>query len=469
MWNNSKSPACLILLSILAMGSCSQSPSKWSQLQQAAVERSKGPSVLIAPGDANAAKAYYKRVSAKIGLPLIENDQPSSDLNRLLIYLGYKGMLAGDFENIPSQLLMPKTASEFAALAAKINRAEFTANMKLEIFQSDNVLVSRFFAPKIVNYANTANPDQPGDPKLFNPGWRKLVILKSQTGSPADTSGIQSASILFNFVQRHEDIAKDPFDGNVSKNNQVILVPKTAGTEDSAYFAVYLEAPDYKLGLALQNVAFDLPAPKDYFVPIACAQCHGHDRGSLTPPFYTKARLNYLDTDQWHDAMNMDFQDLAATTKGVVFDGGKTVDSAPYHVAMDVVKKMNSGIRQQNVSVDETDFKAKAVEKWLQNHATQDGPVPANLRALDVSGETWDFTNANEQELVGLLDHYCFRCHSSVRYNVFDKAGVRDASPGFEFRLTRPTSNAAYMPQGRVLPQADRDRIISLAKQLFGN
>ena len=49
-----------------------------------------------------------------------------------------------------------------------------------------------------------------------------------------------------------------------------------------------------------------------------------------------------------------------------------------------------------------------------------------------------------------------------------DKAGVGEKAPGFEKRLNAAPDSSSYMPQGRVLPASDRNRIIELAAKIFG-
>jgi hypothetical protein len=208
-------------------------------------------------------------------------------------------------------------------------------------------------------------------------------------------------------------------------------------------------------------------------VPASCAQCHGHDQrsGNLSPRpadgIFRAARLNYLDTDQWHDARDFDFRELKATPNAVVFDGGTDTAAPAFRAAMDVLRKLNRGVQAQNAGIDAGDFKVKAVEKWLANHASADAHVPPAQRLLDTGGGTWDAKNADEMALLESLNRFCFRCHSSVRYHVFDKRGVEDASLSFESRLTQPQTSPRYMPQGRVLSAAERDRIIELTNKIF--
>lgn len=426
------------------------------------------PSILVNPGTAGEATAYYKRIQARLNLPLLDGaDAPRANLTELLEYFGYTGLKAGDLEILESTALMPASQADFDALAKRaLDPIGFASGLTLAKLQSDNLLVSRFFAPKIVDYSK-APP--------YVPGWRKLAKLQAQPGSSAGAAGMAAIYILFNYV--NADVKTNPFENNVSKNNQVIIVPKSfdSKNEDSAYFMVFKQAPAYVLGLALDNVAFDLPTVPGtgtYFVPGSCAQCHGHDRSGNAGPkpadgIFRFVRLNYLDTDQWHDAVEFDFKQLIDTPNAVVFDGGPDFASTKYQAAMDVLRKINQSAQIQSAGIDSSDFKVRAVEKWLSNHATTNSPVPQEQRLLNTGGAVWNLQNSDEKELLSHLNHFCFRCHSSIRFNVFDKEGVSDASAGIEGRLKRATTDPRYMPNGRVLDSQDRDRIIELVGKVF--
>jgi hypothetical protein len=168
--------------------------------------------------------------------------------------------------------------------------------------------------------------------------------------------------------------------------------------------------------------------------------------------------------------MRLDFPALLPTANGVVFDGGQDQTSAQYKRAFDVMRSLNADILAQNTSVDASDFKAKAARKWIDLHATNDLPVPQNQRALDTGGQIWNSDPASDdQKLLTLLSRYCFRCHSSIRYDVFDKEGVAGASFGMGPRMRLPPENRRYMPNGRILEASERDALIALVEQLFPN
>jgi hypothetical protein len=430
-----------------------------------------GVTVSIAPGDDAGAKKYYGRIASKLKLSLLDaagNLSPEANLDRLIEYAGFGGVTAIDLQDLESGLLMPQDASAFDALANKVqNKTSFLAQRKLTDFTDDKLLVSRFFAPKIVDYTQLLVAT---DTKHYTPGWRKLVRLRALPGSAASGQNVDSVYLLFNLVK--SDVNVDPFDKNSSKNNQVIIVPKgVQADEDSAYFLVYGPMPQGQLALALKNVAFDLPAgPKEYFVPVSCSQCHGHDgfggADGPEPPdgIYRKARVNYLDTDQWHDAIGFDFPQLVGTPWGVVFDGGTDLVSPKYAAAMAVLRKLNQGALDQVKAINNQDFKYRAAEKWVTLHDGHDQPVPFTERAI--GQKLWDPSKPDETELLGLLDHYCFRCHSSLVYNVFDRDGVFAESGAFNFYLNEDSTSPLHMPQGRNLPDDVKNRILTLASQL---
>lgn len=452
---------------------------------------------LIESGEKTETDIYYQRVGKLINFKI-----EGSTLNGFLDYLGYKGISAADFETLPSEELMPTTTAEFSALAAKVtNSGQFVSAHSLADFTGDNVLVSRFFAPKIVNF-NDKNPHGPSlNP--FNPGWRKLVRLRAIPGSRADVAGMQTAYILFNVFEPDE--TKDPFK-NESVNNQVMLIPKVNSTapatlSDAAFWLLYLtRSTGYPLGFALK-VGFDLPnctigtpgcsTTRDYFVPRACAQCHGHDTlgaaldGAPVKPnaaktdientqdmlvgVYAFAKVNYLDTDQWYDMIAYDFPGTAAGQHDALFDGVKNNPSSPKHQrAFDVLRKLNTAIEKQNAGSARPDgsdkFKRLAVTKWLELHQTDASHISPIKRGLEVTaGQVWSAANADDEKLLGLLNRYCFRCHSSLKWSVFDRSALFQNGR----KITIPAFvGINFMPQGRLVPPADKDDLIKYVEAI---
>ncbi|MEX2112978.1 MAG: hypothetical protein WD845_07315 [Pirellulales bacterium] len=470
--------------------------------------------ILVNPGTDQLAVEYYQRIGAKLGVTLIEEIPPkpsahkATDLDGLLAYLGYgkspiSGILAKDLERLDSFLLMPRTDTEFMALDAATS-GRVSQHLTLSDFWDDTsnrpkVLVSRFFAPKIATYYDPTDPFIPIDRDAIIPGWRKLVRLPARAGSAAAAANLKHAYILFNVKEKDPD--KNPFE-NLSQNNQVILVPQSFDpkTEDACYFAVYQgQDAGYQLGRFLV-ADFDLPGhaatqgagggvDSKYYVPTSCAACHGHgpEIGNPVNGVFKYAKPNYLDTDQWYDWADFDFRGVSSSLNDVVFDGGKDHASVEFQRAFDVVAALNTDIkdetfRAERIAGTET-FQTLAPKKWLQLHqVTSSSPAagdrarkPYSARSLSSApADGWNPGNLDEMRLLKLLDNHCFRCHSSVIYNVFDKAAVRDRAAEISIYLNLPLHDPAgnrlpgfFMPQGRVLEERERHEILRLVEKLF--
>ena len=122
---------------------------------------------------------------------------------------------------------------------------------------------------------------------------------------PAPPPARFAAYLLFNVFQPRVEVGSDPFEpcsrmpSRCSANNQVILVPQTVPSgRDALFWLVFENAAAGGKRTDHLNATFDggdeasrsggNPA-KPYFLPDACAQCHG---GSAAT-----AKLNYLDSD----------------------------------------------------------------------------------------------------------------------------------------------------------------------------
>lgn len=413
-----------------------------------------GIGIRVNPGAPDETTAYYQRISANLGLADTRQDLP--DLNAFLAHFGYSSLSAEKLE-----ILSP---------------AELMA-----AFPNDKLLAARFFAPKIVDF-NIKGPDAQYP---YKAGWRKLIRIEPISGSKADAAGLKSAYILFNYVQALASDAPFP-EGSFkteSVNTQVIVTPRSfsPNREDSAFFLDFdTRSGGYKIHDFL-SAAFDVAqdpkhpdeTKRNYYVPTACAQCHGHDQegGYASNGAFPYAKLNYLDTDQWYDMMTFGEFPSTLGSYDVLFDGGLDHSSQSYKAAFGVVQKLNIFIRDQNVgSIHPNDldlFKVKAVEKWETLHATDLDPASPVARALDLGNGSavWQ-DNSDDRALLGLLDQYCFRCHSSVLYNVFDKQAIVDRAKTIVRYVTLPTQNASHMPQGRELEAKTITDIVSYVKSL---
>jgi hypothetical protein len=412
----------------------------------------------VVTGSEQAARNYYQqKASPQLGF-LTADTILGSSIKDLLTYLGYNEVSASDLHRLSSADLMAKG-------------------------MPGEILATRFFAPKITAVAENA-PAVPSS----GFGWRALTRFKARENSPAVTNGVQSMYFLQNIFQPQADL--DPFDPvkRVSKFNQVIVVRAGNGpfidSKRAAYFFAY--GPLIKLdgnGNPQQTadgkftddgpLAFKLAATfdgrdpetnlnaKDYFVPDACVQCHGGAQ--------LKGKVNFLDTDHWFDRVlptygvdgdpykTEDFVGLAKAKFGLLYDGGKDKPD-DFKKAFDVLRKLNREIRDQNAAAGGTgngNFQLRAADKWLQLHQDSADHVPPYQRGF--GADAWKADNDNHKKLLYFLNRYCYRCHSSVRYSVYDRQAVKDRASDIAGRVTTVSDPLTWMPQDRAVPGLQPD------------
>src|ERR1700730_10264564 len=228
------------------------------------------------------------------------------------------------YERIGKELGFDVTVSTLDGLLREAGYTLTAVTLEVETPQVlgsiPGVAATRFFAPKITDVSK-----QP--PEARKIGWRKLVRLNTkpkQGGGGLAVIGIGSVFVLFNtFTDLSTGEAPFPDkvnDPNRSHNTQVMLVREgnAPGLQDAAYWIVYNE--DGK-PIEFLTGSFDARSSDSdsthYFVPDACAQCHGgagrvNQQGEQIFP---AATLNPLDTDHWFDRMapDDDFPALAAS------------------------------------------------------------------------------------------------------------------------------------------------------------
>ena len=360
-----------------------------------------------------------------------------------MAYFGFTDLSAADLEGLASEDLMQRSQAP------------------------DEILASRFFAPKITDVS------QAGEPPLGGYGWRNVIRLQPREGSPAASRKLESLYILFNVFQPSVDT--DPFSVE-SKNNQAIVVrgsdSDTNTVQHPLYFFVYQAvSKGAKIDLFL-NASFDgrtndpetQSTIRQYFIPAACVQCHGKRA--------EKAKLNFLDTDHWLDRVQPgnDFAALGQSPHAVIFDGGKDENTDQFTSAMEVVRKLNQDIARQNGRADpsSSNFQLAAVRKWLDLHQNNARHVNSFDRgiAMDAEDKVWSAEREIDKQLLPLLNQYCYRCHSSIKYSVFDRAQVKEFALDMTDRLRDTGDSSFFMPQDRVIPPEVVARFVDLLKQL---
>ena len=408
--------------------------------------------------EAVARKYYREKVSPHLQF-LSPNTIENSSIKDLLDYFGYN-ITPQDLHQLTSDQLMQKS-------------------------EEGDILAARFFAPKISDVS-----DRPAQIPAGGFGWRKLVRFKVKAGSKADENDMVALLFLQNNFEK--TIEGNPFDANnnVSLFNQAIVVRErglfTELTEEgkhSIYFLTYGPLvkidgdnkplkdqngnfqDEGRLTLSL-NATFDENdrnpetnrPPKEYFVPDSCVQCHGGTS------FQGKA--NYLDTDHWFDRVTPnygvdeekfkqeDFTALAQSPYGILFDGGKDIASDRFRKAFDTIRKLNEEIKDQNAVLGEAEnFQLGAVRRWLDLHkpdAFGDSHVAPFERGY--GDQKWDPSNNNHRRMLYFLNRYCYRCHSSVAYNVFDREAVKERVGSISRRLLEINRSDKWMPQDRIFP-----------------
>jgi hypothetical protein len=381
----------------------------------------------ITTGSAEGATQYYEKEGQLLaGLNLTNGVTP---LNDVVAFLGYT-LSGAKLESLdPAILMVPQMGAANGGLGLGGSDSSGAR------FRDGDILASRFFAPKIVNI-NATNP---------TPGWRKLVRLRSRPNSPAMSSGVESAIILFNFLVAADE---QPFT-NHSFNTQVMLLAPSL--PDRLYWLDF--DGNQRLGLAL-NASFDAADLKqlgnhDYFVPDGCNACHGSP-GNFRPPM-----VNYLDTDHWFDRIKDDFVPLKQAGTPILFDA-KTNDPSqpPFVAAFDVIRRLNEEALRQNNLVRSDSFEAEAARTWLHLHQNSEEHFPPVARGFSTNGApTWQ---ASEADGLNRLNRYCFRCHGSVYFSVYDRQRVLSLSGDMKARI-KPNPNQLKRAGFKMPPDRNLD------------
>jgi hypothetical protein len=219
---------------------------------------------------------------------------------------------------------------------------------------------------------------------------------------------------------------------------------------------------------------------KKYFVYVSCIHCHGRELPG--------AKLQYLDTDHWLDrvASDDDFAAVGQSKYPVLYDAGKDPNTPQHDAAFEVVRQLNQEILEQNQLADEAAkkaqvpedqiavFQTRAAANWLFTlHKNSSQHVPPEKRGiLGTDGKTvWNPNDKKEVELIRMLNRFCFRCHSSVKYHVFDKKAVVANAGVFRYHLVDAMEWPERMPQDRLpidrnLTNAKRERMIELVNEI---
>lgn len=411
-------------------------------------------------------REYYENSANELGIAIPPEGIESLSLRQLLDFMGYQGFNPKD--------AVIRVSADLMASAPE-----------------GDILATRYFSPKITDVATNAA----GVRWTFSYGWRKVVRFKARPGSKAAAKGITLMHVLINvFTDPNPNSSPgpgtgDPFVSQPNNQNQVILTRGEGGNAPKPIYWFVVNEINQNTGaggklLNFLSATFDARDPaiigglQKYFVPQACMQCHGEAEET--------GKLNYIDTDHLYDRVQAgeDFYNLRkfmnATNRSVLLDagrikadGGTDVTNDKLKGAMRTMHKVNDEVAQQNRrttppgSEPPDSFALRAVEKWISLHdpAKQDFELPKGLfeRAFDKidpsNPRQWTSSNPVDQQLLPMLNRFCYRCHSSLLWNVMDKEAVFLRARQMTFKINPLGDAPAQMPQDRRL---GADTILSI-------
>jgi hypothetical protein len=407
-------------------------------------------------GSEDGARSYYKSLATTLGFSTPDGIFQTT-LDDVASYLGYGGIQGIDLQNLPPEVLMdpnrllapcppdeaanncPNTLRNLDALRRTLGAASI---------QPDDILAIRFFAPKIMNIK------LPEDTRPL--GWRKLVRLRARPGSAAQMHNIASGIILFNIFTDRNATPFSPRDESV--NTQVMLVTELSRVPrpnqdgpDTLYWLDYDKlSKGGRLAFALE-ASFDAneldanEGVQPYFVPDGCVACHGNNE--------TRSMVNYLDTDHWYDRLDNDFPEVKRRGLALVFDARTNDTTAPaYASAFDVIRRFNEEADAQAHVAQPRHDEVLASQKWLELHASSHEHFPPIKRAIGPAPQ-W---SPAEADVLSTLNQYCFRCHGTVKFSVFNRQSVQDRRPNIKERIKADAVIGDRMPPDRDLPDGDR-------------
>jgi hypothetical protein len=415
----------------------------------------------VSTGSAENATNYYQSLTTTIGFSSPDGIFDTT-LDDVASYLGYNGIVGADLQNIPPEALM----SPEQLLSSNILQHTDTviASLGAIPIRPDDILATRFFAPKIMNIH---------DPESVRKlGWRKLVRLRARPGSAAEKNHIIYGIILFNFFTPPNTTLSSPQDESI--NTQVMLIsdpndlaaPNGTSGLDTLYWLDYQAlSAGGKLSLAL-NASFDaneLPQVNDgvrpYFVPDGCVDCHGmNPHASL---------VNYLDTDHWFDRLENDFASLKTNGISLIVDAETNDTNAlSFKLAFDVIRRFNKEADAEVSYAQPEHDEALASHKWLEVHDVSNGHVLPIDRAIG-NEPRWSIQVTNDLETLDALNQYCFRCHGTVDFSVFDREKLREPQilAMVQQRLATNAPILIKMPPDRDLPDNVRSILHNFINQ----
>ena len=417
-------------------------------------------------GSSVAACNYYSGkdgVAEQLRLPKVAI---FDDLNGLLTYFGYVDLTADVLVAVPWDTLLSREKT-FDNLRIRMQDAPTpwspVNELKLDSNIPWDILAVHYFAPKTSDVSGQSD----------ELSWRKAIRLRALPGSEATKNGVDRLFILtVSYISRNNLGTTSPYTVP-PKNIQAIVCrarDESGGPRkrDPLYWLAFDPTHGYKTEF-FSETTWDAGTSKltggikRYHVADSCVTCHGGGR--------EKGLLHYFDTDYSQDRLkpSEDFEAIGNSRWHPLHDGSKD-DPVKLSLSMNAFRAINAEILDQNG--DAPSLQRNGVENWLRLHGKPSAPMVD--RYFPPQERTWqaadrnDWKGAEDMRLVNLLATYCYRCHGTLEYNIFDKSQVVDkVRNGDLLDRIESTDDDYRMPQDRPqIPEADRQSLLQLLNDL---
>jgi hypothetical protein len=395
----------------------------------------------VVPGSLEEAKAYYAELGNQLHFP---GGRVPDHLDGLLEYFGYQTLRAADLDTIEPAILtnLPKLK---AKLAPRLGDQPLTGEFAVADAAWD-LLAAGYFSPKTSDVSCNSTAVS----------WRKVVRLKAIPGSAASSDRI--TALYFLSVIYAPASSNNPF-AAPSKNIQTMIVrgnDRESKLKDPGAWIVYDPTKNYELTHytatswdAGDPAVTDKNGVRKYYVPTACMKCHGDSRDAAAPQFF--------DTDYILDrAADDDFASrLGSGSASALFDAGNDPTSNRFKKAFDIFRRLNREILDQSQFAAPGSVGLPSAKVWMRLHASSDEHFPPIKRAITDKEipnltEFWSDKSEVDRSLLPLLNRYCYRCHGTLNYNVYNKDDVLDRATKMVRRLQSKVLKER-MPQDRDL------------------
>ena len=179
------------------------------------------------------------------------------------------------------------------------------------------------------------------------------------------------------------------------------------------------------------------------------------------------ATPHFLDTDYTLDRVQPgdDFHaSVGESPFGALFDCGKDPESEQFRRGFATFRKLNEEILAHNRAVKTVPLHIAGAENWMRVHADSDRHAPPLERAWP--GENgWKASKEVDRHLLPLLNRFCYRCHGTIYYSVYDRDTVALLADYMGERLSAIDA-AEHMPLDRDLEKTNPEEFEALKKWL---